>query len=99
MDSLINSTKEKTNEREIVVSISTIVALILIFISTLIFVIFKYLGGSYSRYLNILNPLLFTIRPYLVVLFIITLPILICVLFIYIMLINPKLRKHRFGLA
>ena len=99
MDNLINSTEDRENERKIVVSISTIVALILIFISTLIYVIFKYLGGSYSRYLNILNPLLSTTRPYLVVLFIITLLILICVLFIYIMVINPEFRKLRFGLA
>ena len=47
MDNLINSTEDRENEREIIVSISTIVALILIFISTLIFVIFKYLGGSH----------------------------------------------------
>ena len=95
----IHNTKTRKQEKDMVFAVSSLVALILIFISTLIFIIFKYLGGSYSRYLNILNPLLSTTRPYLVVLFIITLPILICVLFIYIMVINPELRKHRFGLA
>ena len=95
----IHNTKTRKQEKDMVFAVSSLVALILIFISTLIFIIFKYLGGSYSRYLNILNPLLSTTRPYLVVLFIITLPILICVLFIYIMVINPELRKYRFGLA